>query len=67
MSLRATPPSLPPSEEDITAGQDNPAWTSELKGALSPPPHDRDHAQELRPIIEKPAKEWEEPAEEVSG
>lgn len=66
-SLRTTLPFLPPSEEGITTGQDNLPWTNELKEALSPLSHDQHRTEEVQPIIEKLANEWEEPAEVVSG
>uniref|UniRef100_A0A674MLR0 SRY-box transcription factor 6 n=1 Tax=Takifugu rubripes TaxID=31033 RepID=A0A674MLR0_TAKRU len=62
-SVRTTLPFLPPSEEGITAGQDNLPWTNELKEAPSPLSHDQHRTEEVQPIREKLANEWEEPAE----
>lgn len=66
-SVRTTLPFLPPSEEVITAGQDNLPWTNELKEAQSPLLHDQHHTEEVQPIREKLVNEWEELAEVVSG
>lgn len=66
-SVRTTLPFLAPSEEDITAGQDNLPWTNELKEVPSPLSHDQHRTEAVQPIREKIANEWEEPAAVVSG